>query len=108
MPASAYALVATFALISLAAGAIAARVVGPWRWWTFLVPAAAAFGALYLIGHRYVVTFGPTVELFGWEVALPFEAAVAAVTAFIAAFIQRAAVGLLQPQQRDPGRDGLA
>lgn len=108
MPASAYALVAAFILISLAAGALAGRVIGPWRWWTFLVPAVAAFGALYLIGHRFVITFGPTVELFGWEIALPFEAAVATMTAFVAAVVQRALVGLLQPQQRDPGRDGLA
>lgn len=108
MPPAAYALVGLFILISIAAGIAAARVIGPWRWWTFPLPAAAAFGALYLIGHRYVVTFGPTVQVFGWEIALPFEVAVAAITALTVALGQRALVGLLQAQQRDPGRDGLA
>jgi hypothetical protein len=108
MPASAYALVATFAVISLLAGAAAARLVGPRRWWSVPLPAAAAFGALYLVGHRWVVGIGPEVTLWGWEVALPFDIVVAIGMALLVASLQRGVLGLLESQERGPGRDGLA
>lgn len=108
MPASAYGLIATFAIISIVSGAVAARVIGPRRWWAAVVPALAAFGMLYLIGHRWVVAIGPTVNLFGWDVALPFEMLAAAATALVVAAAQRLAAGLFQPHERDTGGNGLA
>ncbi len=108
MPPSAYALVVTFAIVSVLAGILAARVVGPWRPWAALVPALAGFGALYVVGHRLAIGLGPTVTLFGWEVWLPFDVAVALVVALGAAGLQRLALGLLQAQQQGPGRDRLA
>ena len=108
MPASAYALLAVFIGTALGAGVVAARIIGPWRRWTAVVPALAAFGALYLVGHRYVVSIGPQVRLFDWDVALPFDVAVALGTAMVTALVQRGALGLLQGQQRRAGGDGLA
>ena len=108
MPASAYGLVALFATISAASGVLAARLIGPWRAWTAILPALAAFGALYLVGHRWVLSIGPSVKVFGWDVALPFDTAVALVAAAITALLQRAALGLLQSQQGRSGSDGLA
>ena len=108
MPASAYALVATFAVMSLLSGVAAARLIGPPRWWAAIVPALGAFAALYLVGHRWMVSIGPEVELFGWDVALPFDIAVAVVTASGAAWMQLAVVRLFQAQQRSAGGDGLA
>ena len=108
MPPSAYALVATFAAISLIAGAAAARILRPSRWWAALLPAAAAFGALYLVGHRWVVTIGPEVTMWGWKVALPFDVVVAIGAALVVASLQRGALALLESQERGPGRDGLA
>ncbi|HVM25916.1 MAG TPA: hypothetical protein VM253_11010 [Candidatus Limnocylindrales bacterium] len=108
MPASAYALLAVFTAISAASGWLAARVVGPPRPWAAVVPALAAFGALWLVGHRFVVRAGPTVELFGWQVSLPFDIAVALASAFAGAGAQRIGLRLLQSQQGGTRRDGLA
>jgi hypothetical protein len=108
MPASAYGLVALFILISADSGVDAARLVGPWRAAAVVLPALAAFGALYLVGHRWIVSIGPNVEIFGWDVALPFDLGVALAVAGLTAVVQRAAIRLLQPQQRRSGSDGLA
>jgi hypothetical protein len=108
MPASAYALLALFTAISAASGWLAAWIVGPRRPWTALIPALAAFGALWLVGHRFVVRAGPTVELFGWQVSLPFDVAVALVSAFAGAGLQRIGLRLLQSHQGGARRDGLA
>lgn len=96
MPASAYALVATFLVISLVAGVVAARIVGPWSAWAPVLPSLGGFGALYLIGHRWVLNIGPEVTLWGWQVALPFDAAVALATALVIAAGQRGVASLLQ------------
>lgn len=108
MPAAAYALVTLFAVISALAGLLAGRTVGPPRPWTPILPALAAFGALYLVGHRLVLRVGPTIEIFGWPVSLAFDVAVAIGSAFVAAFLQLGAARLLQAQQRGAGRDRLA
>jgi hypothetical protein len=108
MPASAYGLIALFTAISAASGAVAARLVGPWRAWAVVLPALAAFGSLYLIGHRWSLSIGPNVKILGWDVALPFDAAVALGVAAATALVQRTAMRLLQPQQRRTGTDGLA
>jgi len=98
MPASVYGLIATFAAISVVSGLVAARLVGPWRWWSPILPMLAAFGALYLIAHRWVVSIGPQVSVFGWEIALPFDTLVALATAAAVAAVQRGAASLLQAQ----------
>ncbi len=96
MPASAYALVATFLVVSIVAGVVAARIVGPWSPWTPVLPALGAFAALYVVGHRWVLSIGPEVNLWGWQVALPFDALVALAVAVVIAVAQRGVTSLLQ------------
>jgi hypothetical protein len=108
MTSAAYALIGLFAAISAASGLLASRLMGPWRWWTPLLPMLASFGALYLVGHRLGWSAGPEVPMFGFRVALPFDVAVALVVAFVTAAAQAGAFRLLQPQQGSPGRDGNA
>jgi hypothetical protein len=96
MPASAYALVVTFAVLSAVAGLLAARIVGPWTVWSPFLPALGAFGTLYLVGHRWVISVGPEVTLWGWKVSLPFDAVVALAAAFAVAGAQRGVSSLLQ------------
>ncbi|HSJ00719.1 MAG TPA: hypothetical protein VLA59_10090 [Patescibacteria group bacterium] len=108
MTSAAYALIGLFAAISTASGLLAARLLGPWRWWTPLLPILASFGALYLVGHRLGWSAGPEVPMFGFRVALPFDVAVALGIALAAAAAQSGAIRLLQPQQGSPGRDGNA
>jgi hypothetical protein len=108
MPASAYGLLAVFTAVAAVAGGLAAWALGPRRAWAAVLPALAAFGALYLIGHRSAVRIGPEVELFGWQVSLPFDVAVALGSALAAAAIQRIGLRLRQLQQGGARRDGLA
>lgn len=108
MPASAYALLAVFTAISIAVGWAAAWLTGPRRPWSAVLPSLAAFGALYLVGHRWVLRIGPEVGLFGWQVNLLFEVAAALAAALAAAAMQRLGLRLLQSEQRRAGRDSLA
>jgi hypothetical protein len=108
MPASAYGLVALFVVISGTSGWLAARVIGPRRAWAAVLPALAAFGALYLVGHRSAIRIGPEVEVLGWQVSLPFDVVVAMATALVTAGLQRIGWRLFQPQQRGARGDGLA
>lgn len=108
MTSAAYALIGLFALISSASGILAARLIGPRRWWTPLLPILASFGALYLVGHRLGWNAGPEVPMFGFRIALPLDVAVALVVALTTAATQSAALQLLQPQQGGTGRDGNA
>jgi hypothetical protein len=108
MPPGAYAIVGLFSVVSLVSGVIAAWSIGPRRAWAIVSPALAAFGSLYLIGHRLGVSVGPEVGLFGFRISLPFDAAVALAVAFVAAFAQAGVLRLLQPKQRGAGRDSLA
>jgi hypothetical protein len=108
MPASAYGLVSLFAVISAASGWFAMRAVGPYRRLAAIGPAIAAFGALYLVGHRSAIRIGPEVEILGWQVSLAFDVAVAVVVALVAALAQRAGLRLLEAEQRRAGGDGLA
>jgi hypothetical protein len=96
MPVSAYALVVTFAVLSAVAGLLAARIVGPWTVWSPILPALGAFGALYLVGHRWVISVGPEVTLWGWKVSLPFDAVVALAAAVAVSWTQRGVSSLLQ------------
>ena len=108
MPPGAYAIIGLFVVVSAVAGAIAASAVGPRRAWATVVPALAAFGSLYLVGHRLAISIGPEVGLVGFRISLPFDAAVALAVAFIAAGAQSIALRLLQPKERSAGRDSLA
>jgi uncharacterized membrane protein YfbV (UPF0208 family) len=108
MPPSAYGLVALFSVISAASGWLATRTVGPPRWWAAIVPTLAAFGALYVVGHRSALRIGPEVEIFGWQVSLAFDVAVAVATALLAGLLQRAGLRLLEAQQGGARGNGLA
>ena len=92
MTPSVYALIGLFVAVSLISGFIAARVVGPRRPWAVVLPALAAFGALYLVGHRLVIGFGPELSVFGFQVAIVSDVAFALAAAFAAALAQKAAV----------------
>lgn len=108
MPAGAYPILGLFTVVSLLSGAIAASSVGPKRAWAAIVPALAAFGSLYLVGHRFAVSIGPEVELFGFRISLLFDAMVALAAAFAGALLQAGALRLLQPKERGARRNGLA
>jgi hypothetical protein len=108
MPPGAFAIVGLFAIVSLISGALAAWLIGPRRAWAAIVPAVAAFGTLYLIGHRVAVSIGPEIELFGFRISLPFDTAVAVAVAFVTAVVQGALVRLLQAKQRRTSGDRLA
>jgi hypothetical protein len=105
MTSAAYALTGLFGVISAGSGLLASRLVGPWRWWTPMLPILASFGALYLVGHRLGWSAGPELPMFGFRIALPFDVAVGVVVALATATVQAGAMLLFQPQQRSPGRD---
>jgi hypothetical protein len=92
MPIQAYGLVTVFALVSLISGMGAARIAGPGglRW--AIAPTLVAFLALWTVGHRLGLVAGPQVELFGFQVSLVLDIAVAVVAAGAAALVQRAAL----------------
>lgn len=89
MPAEAYALVAMFTAVSIVVGLGAWWVVGPRRPWAAILPIAAAFGLLYLVGHRFGWQFGPNVEILGFQVAIVSDLAFALAGAVGAALAQR-------------------
>lgn len=89
MPIAAFALLGVFTLVSIASGVLAWRFVGPHAGWAALLPTIGAFGALYVVGHLLDWTLGPTVELFGFTVALPWDVLLALLAAFGIASIQR-------------------
>jgi len=90
----AIALLGVFTLISIGSGLLAWRVVVPDARWGAVLPILAAFGALYLVGHRLGWTIGPTVRLFGFDVALAWELVLAVLAAMITAGLWRLATGL--------------
>jgi hypothetical protein len=71
-------------------------------------PTLAAFGALYVVGHQSGLRAGPEVEIFGWQVSLAFDVAVAVATALVVAVLQRVGLRLFEAQQRGARGDGLA
>jgi hypothetical protein len=92
----AFALLGVFTAVSIAAGVLAWRLIVPESRWGAVLPAAAAFGALYLVGHRLGWTFGPSVRLFGYDVALAWEVLLAVGVALLAAGAARLAGSLLR------------
>lgn len=75
--------------VSTAAGVAASVLVGPRRPWAVIPPTLAAVAALYLVGHTLGLSVGPTTRLFGFQVSLLFDLAVALAAAFLAAAVQR-------------------
>jgi hypothetical protein len=90
MPASALALVSTFVASAIGIACGVTYVVGPRRPTAAIVPSAAAVGALSLVGHGVKPELGPTMTLYGYQVNLPFDLALAFVVALATALIQRA------------------
>jgi hypothetical protein len=88
VPAAAFALVGFFAVVALLAGAAAWWIVRPRRPAALLFPVVASFAALYLVGHRLGLSIGPEVTLFGFQVAIAWDVAVAVVAAGVAALLQ--------------------
>ena len=90
MPASAFALLGVFTLLSIGVGIGAAWLIGPRLRLAIILPVLAAFGGLYVVGHRTGLELGPTIILFGFQVAIVQDVVVAVVAAGVAALIQRA------------------
>lgn len=88
MPAAAFQLFLFFTVAAVIIGIVVTWVIGPRRPLAFVIPVLASFGALYLVGHRGGLAVGPTVELFGFQVNLLFDLAVAVLGAAIAAKAQ--------------------
>ncbi len=81
MPASAFALLGVFILLSIGVGIAAAWVVGPRQRAAVVLPVLAAFAGLYVVGHRTGLQLGPTIDLFGYQVAIVQDVVVAVVAA---------------------------
>lgn len=100
MPPQAYALVTLFLVCSVALGVAAVRALalagGPRGRAAYPVPITAAFGAFYLVGHRLGLSIGPEVPLFGFQVALLGDLAIAFGSAFLAALAQAAAARIIR------------
>jgi hypothetical protein len=92
MPPAAYALVTTFAALSVAVGGAVTWAVGPRRRTAVILPVAGAFLAFYLVGHRLGWAFGPQIRLYGFDVAIVSDLAFAVLAAVLAAAAQRAAL----------------
>ena len=90
MPPAAIALLVFFIGVSIVVGAAAAYAVGPRRPVAVVLPILAAFGALYIVGHRLGLDLGPQVGLFGFQVSIVWDLVVAMVAAVTVAFVQRA------------------
>lgn len=89
MPLNAYGVLATFVGASIAIGALVARLIGPRRPAAAILPVSASIVALGAVGHSLKLGFGPTVNLFGYDVRLPFDLALAAVVSITVALVQR-------------------
>jgi hypothetical protein len=103
MPPEAYALVALFAGSSVVLGILAWILVrtivpgarlrsGAVAAGGTVLPIAAAFLALYLVGHRFGVSLGPQVPLFGFQVALLGDLAIGFAAALLVAAVQGLAI----------------
>lgn len=92
MPASAYPVLVLFTIVSVLVGIGAAWLVGPRRPAAIVIPTLAAFLALYWVGHRSGLELGPTMELFGFRMAIVQDVVAAAIAALVAALVQRLVV----------------
>ena len=55
-----------------------------------MLPVAASVVALGSVGHQLKAGFGPTVNLYGYDVRLAFDLGLAFVVALATALVQRA------------------
>ncbi len=96
MPPQAYALVSLFLLSSVLVGIVAVRLaasVGGSRGWrAHLLPVAAGFLAFYLVGHRFGISIGPEISLFGFQVALVGDMLIGFTAALLVAVAQAVVV----------------
>src|SRR3954462_11266662 len=90
MPLSAYALLGTFVAAAVAIGSAVTWVVGPRRPRAAVLPVAASVVALGSVGHQLKAGVGPTVNLYGYDVRLAFDLALALVVSLAVALVQRA------------------
>jgi hypothetical protein len=90
MPVSAYALLATFVGSAAAIASAVTWLVGPRHRGALVAPIGASVLALGSIGHQLKVGFGPTVNLFGYDVRLAFDLGLALVVSVAVALAQRA------------------
>ena len=90
MPPEAIALLVFFIGLAIVVGAVVAYAVGPRRPAVAILPILAAFGALYVVGHRLGLSVGPQANLFGFEVSIVWDVVVAIVAAVVVAVLQSA------------------
>lgn len=90
MPLNAYGVLVTFMAAGALIGSAIGWLVGPRRWAAVILPVAAAIASLGTFGHRLRIGFGPTVDLFGFEVHLFSDLGLAAAFALLVALVQRA------------------
>lgn len=91
------ALFLTFAALDVVLGIVATRAVaryagGPREWWAHLVPILTGFVALGVLGHSLGAHIGPTVPLYGFQVALFGDLAIGFTGALVGALAQAAVV----------------
>ena len=91
------ALFLTFTAIDVVLGVLATQLVGrladgPRSLPAHILPVLAGFGALGLFGHSLGAHIGPTVPLYGFDVALLGDIAICFSAAVLAALAQAAAV----------------
>jgi hypothetical protein len=104
VPSTAYGLVVLFTVVAVLCGVAAASLVGPRTWRAALIPSAMAFLALYLVGHRSGLQLGPTLELFGFSVAIVQDLVAAFLAAVLAATAQRLVLDRRRARGRAPGQ----
>jgi hypothetical protein len=92
MPPQAYALVSLFLLCSVLVGILAVRLIalagGPRGWPAHVLPVAGGFLAFYLVGHRFGISVGPEITLFGFQVALLGDVLIGFTAALLTAIAQ--------------------
>ena len=91
----------TFTLIDVVLGILATRVVariagGPRNLPAHAIPILSGFGAMGILGHSMGTHIGPTVPLYGFDVALFGDIAIGLVFALIGALAQAAVVRVLR------------
>ncbi len=106
MPASAYPVLILFTIVSVLVGIGAAWLVGPRRPAAIVIPTLAAFLALYWVGHKSGLELGPTVELFGFRMAIVQDVVAAAAAALVAALVQRLVLDRRRARTDSPTRAG--
>lgn len=106
MPASAYPVLILFTVVAVLCGIGAAWLVGPRRVLAIVAPTLAAFLALYWVGHKSGLALGPTLDWFGFRIALLQDVVVALVAALAAAGLQRLVLDWRRPRDGSPREAG--